>query len=234
LGDVEIVSRVERRRKWTASEKAALLAEVEAEGGKVKLVAHRHGISESLLYNWRSAWKMAASMRVAEGVDFVPVGIIGQATEEQPKLLTAPDQAVPTSGHQGARTGRIEIELISQASPGSSKPTAMPVRGALRAEPSRQGTNRQRGNHRGGVLDALPPEVSRLLDRQEVAGRQRGNLTGSALSTRSRRRRGSRRPTSAWHTGPRSSKRSSNGRDGCQTLGQVGPDRCIPLYDQAA
>ena len=35
MAEVEIVARVERRRKWTIEEKAALLAEVEAEGGKV-------------------------------------------------------------------------------------------------------------------------------------------------------------------------------------------------------
>ena len=62
MADVEIVARVERRRKWTAEEKAALMAEVEAEGGKVSVVARRHRISESLLYNWRSAWKAAAAM----------------------------------------------------------------------------------------------------------------------------------------------------------------------------
>jgi hypothetical protein len=53
VSDVEIVAQVERRRKWTIEEKAALIAEVE-EGGKVKQVARRHRMSESLLYNWRS------------------------------------------------------------------------------------------------------------------------------------------------------------------------------------
>ena len=64
MSDVEIVAQVERRRKWTIGEKAALIAEVEAEGGKVKLVARRHRMSESLLYNWRSAWKAAAAAAV--------------------------------------------------------------------------------------------------------------------------------------------------------------------------
>jgi DNA-binding MarR family transcriptional regulator len=41
LAEVEIIARVERRRKWTAEERAALLAEVEAEGGKVSVVARR-------------------------------------------------------------------------------------------------------------------------------------------------------------------------------------------------
>ena len=58
--DGEIIVRVERRRQWTSGEKAALLAEVEATGGQVSVVARRHGISKSLLYDWRSAWKAAA------------------------------------------------------------------------------------------------------------------------------------------------------------------------------
>ena len=62
---------ITRRRKWSPTQKAALLEEVEAEGGKVAVVARRHGISESLLYNWRSAWKAAASaVSAAEPVAF--------------------------------------------------------------------------------------------------------------------------------------------------------------------
>jgi transposase-like protein len=48
--DGEVI--VERRRRWTPEQKAALIAEVEAEGGRVSMVARRHGISASLLYNW--------------------------------------------------------------------------------------------------------------------------------------------------------------------------------------
>ena len=53
---------------------------MEAEGGKVAVVAQRHGISESLLYNWRSAWKAASSaVNATEPVDFVPLGVMGEA-----------------------------------------------------------------------------------------------------------------------------------------------------------
>ena len=62
MTEVEMIDRVERRRKWSEAEKAALLAEMAA-GGKVALVARRHGISESLLYNWRAAVRAAASTR---------------------------------------------------------------------------------------------------------------------------------------------------------------------------
>ena len=42
------------------AEQIVLLAEIEATGGQVSVVAQRHGIAKSLLYNWRSAWKAAA------------------------------------------------------------------------------------------------------------------------------------------------------------------------------
>ena len=57
MSEGEIIT---RRRKWSPAQKSALLDEVESEGGKVAVVARRRGVSESLLYNWRSAWKAAA------------------------------------------------------------------------------------------------------------------------------------------------------------------------------
>lgn len=109
MGDVEIVGRVERRRKWSPEEKAALLAEIEAEGGRVTVVARRHGISESLLYNWRSAWKMAAELR-ADPVEFVPIGMIGSVSGSSPPLLTGPELSA-ASRPDDDRAGKIEIAL---------------------------------------------------------------------------------------------------------------------------
>lgn len=102
---------ITRRRKWRAEEKAALLAEVEAEGGRVSLVARRHGLSESLLYNWRSAWKAAASTSRPEPLGFVPVGVIDQTGEARPALLSAPEHRSPTNGHRQDRVSKIEIAL---------------------------------------------------------------------------------------------------------------------------
>jgi transposase len=110
VAEVEIVARVERRRKWTIEEKAALLAEVEAEGGKVKLVARRHRVSESLLYNWRSAWKAAARAAIgASGaVAFVPLGVLDAACSEAPVALPPPEPKRPHQ-HGKGRAGAIEI-----------------------------------------------------------------------------------------------------------------------------
>jgi transposase len=112
MSDVEILGRVERRRKWSIEEKAALIAEVEAEGGKVKLVARRHRVSESLLYNWRSAWKAAAVAAAGSSgaVEFVPLGVLGEADNEAPAMLPAPEPPPSPQGGE-ARAGAIEIAL---------------------------------------------------------------------------------------------------------------------------
>ena len=104
---------ITRRRKWSPAEKSALLDEVEAENGKVAVVARRHGISESLLYNWRSAWKAAARVESAsETVDFVPLGIVGETSGERRPLLAPPKPArQPLAPASDGGTGTIEIAL---------------------------------------------------------------------------------------------------------------------------
>jgi transposase len=114
--DGEIVARVERRRQWTLEEKAALMAEVEAAGGRVSVVARRHGISKSLLYNWRSAWRAAdglAAARAASAVSagFIQLGVVTEATRQLP-LPAAPAACPRGAGLSLAeRVGVIEIDL---------------------------------------------------------------------------------------------------------------------------
>ncbi len=117
MKDVDILGPSDRRRVRTAQEKAALLAEIDAEGGKVRLVARRHNISESLLYNWRSARKAAAvAMGAAENVEFIPAGIIeGPVSRAMPAVMSAaverdPEPA-PHSASATDKTGGIEITL---------------------------------------------------------------------------------------------------------------------------
>jgi transposase len=113
--DGEIVARVERRRQWTLEEKAALMAEVEAAGGQVSVVARRHGISKSLLYNWRSAWRAAAGAVAARATSAVSAGFIQLGVVAEPMARLAP--AVPAACPRGAglslaeRVGVIEIDL---------------------------------------------------------------------------------------------------------------------------
>jgi transposase len=107
---------VERRRQWTLEQKTALVAEVEAEGGRVLLVARRHGISASLLYNWRSAWKAAARARddAARALPgFIQLGVVAGRSQPGPALgVTAGTAdawgAAPTLA---AHAGAMEIDL---------------------------------------------------------------------------------------------------------------------------
>jgi transposase len=107
---------ITRRRKWSAATKASLLAEVEAEGGKVGVVARRHGISESVIYGWRSADKASGSQQAVEPVTFVPLGVVGGVGQEMPALLASPEPQRPPlvrAGDSGA--GAIEIALPNGA-----------------------------------------------------------------------------------------------------------------------
>jgi transposase len=108
--DGEIV--VARRRQWRPEEKAALMAEVEAEGGRVLMVARRHGTSKSLLYNWRSAWK-AAKRAALPAAEFVHLGVVTDASGQSPTMPMTTEAVRPrgTGLALAERAGVIEIDL---------------------------------------------------------------------------------------------------------------------------
>ncbi len=117
MSDIVILGPADRRRVWSAQEKAALLAEIDAEGGKVRLVARRHQVSERLLYNWRSARKAAAvAMGAAETVEFVQIGIIGGPASGDATNLPrpSPEPVQPLLAGVG-KAGSIEIALPNGA-----------------------------------------------------------------------------------------------------------------------
>jgi len=56
---VEILSSIQRRRRYTLDQKMAVLAEAGQPGMSISFVARKHGIAPSLLFGWRR--------RMAEG-----------------------------------------------------------------------------------------------------------------------------------------------------------------------
>lgn len=67
------------------------MEEIDAEGSKVRLVTRRHQISDSLLYNWRSARKaVALALGVPENVEFLPVRVIDGPRSGSPPALSRP------------------------------------------------------------------------------------------------------------------------------------------------
>jgi transposase len=102
---VEIVTRGEVRREYTAEERARVLTEAAMPGGRVLAVAQRHGISPSLVYRWR---REAAGRPVRKARPraprFVPLLVDGDGLAKAP--VTSPEPA----GRDGG-ADRVEVVL---------------------------------------------------------------------------------------------------------------------------
>jgi transposase len=58
---VEVITSVQRRRRWSAEEKAEIVQETYAPGMSVSLVARRHGIAPNQLFRWFEHYNPASS-----------------------------------------------------------------------------------------------------------------------------------------------------------------------------
>jgi transposase len=110
---IELITGETQRRRWTAEEKARILADSFQPGAKVSEVALRHGVNRGLLWTWRRQ----ARKHVADGQSaFVPVRIVDEAT---PKFSAAEPHegaalaasARPKEARREPATGSIDIEI---------------------------------------------------------------------------------------------------------------------------
>src|SRR5512147_1630085 len=86
---IEVITGQRRRRRWTAEEKARIVAESFEEGANISEVARRHGVVRGLLTAWRRKFASAVGIRTA---GFVPVRIGaggGLGTADDPGALAA-------------------------------------------------------------------------------------------------------------------------------------------------
>jgi transposase len=91
-GRVEVITSVQRRRRWSASEKRQLVAASREPGASVSALAREAGIHASQLYGWRRQLRM------------------------QPPTSFAPVQVAPDPGPASlVASGTIEIEFASGA-----------------------------------------------------------------------------------------------------------------------
>ena len=109
---IELITGERRRRRWTAEEKARIVAESLEEGANVSEVARRNGVVRGLLTVWRHKFATAAGFQ-APG--FVPVRI---ASESGPATACEPDGLAcahkvppPMASPPGKLGGMIEIEV---------------------------------------------------------------------------------------------------------------------------
>ncbi len=92
---VEVITSVERRRRWSRADKERLVMASLEPGAVVSVIAREAGIHPSQLYSWRR------QLRVRQAVGFAPVTIA-------PEI--APDGQVGLAGR-----GAIDIEFASGA-----------------------------------------------------------------------------------------------------------------------
>src|SRR2546423_15539177 len=69
---VEIITSVQRRRRWTASEKVQIVEETFEPGMTVSLVARRHGVAPNQLFTWRRLVVEGALTAAGSGEQVVP------------------------------------------------------------------------------------------------------------------------------------------------------------------
>src|SRR5262245_33874690 len=69
---VEIITSVQRRRRWTAPEKVRMIEETFEPGMTVSLVARRHGVAPNQLFTWRRLVAQGSLTAAGSGEEVVP------------------------------------------------------------------------------------------------------------------------------------------------------------------
>jgi len=132
---IEVITGKRRRRRWTAEEKAQIVAESFEPGANISEVARRHGVVRGLLTVWRHKFAAAAGARAC---GFVPVRIGGESPSgngDESGRHPADARLGQTSLLAGRCSGAIEIELSGvriRVEPGVDATTLATVLSTLR------------------------------------------------------------------------------------------------------
>jgi transposase len=110
MGTMVVLAGPERRRRWSADQKRAILAAADEPGAVISEVARRADICTSLIYRWRQLRREVSG--------FVPAVLVGE-----------PDAAL---GAAGSMAIVVDLAGGSRVSIAASAPAAL-VTAALRA-----------------------------------------------------------------------------------------------------
>jgi transposase len=103
LERIEVITGVQRRRRWRLDEKIRAVEESSIPGMTVSFVARKYGISPSLLFRWRKL--MAEGGKVAVGADDAVVS--AQEQRELKRRIRDLERAL------GRKT--LEVEILKEA-----------------------------------------------------------------------------------------------------------------------
>jgi len=105
---MEIITGVERRRRWRTEDKLRIVAELEQPGACFAEVARRHEVSRGLLWNWRRQVRDGA-LRSDTDLQFLPVHVMGDAPPPEPTPSGRPSWS---RQRQAVADAAIEITLL--------------------------------------------------------------------------------------------------------------------------
>ena len=131
---LEMISGVERRRRWSDADKLRIVAEADEAGAKVAEVARRHEISRSILWTWRKQAR-AGRLTMSDPPGFLPVVVDAVSAMDtaasEPSAASLQADAPPPPDHRAititlANGTRLEISAAL------SLPALSCIIGALR------------------------------------------------------------------------------------------------------
>ena len=131
MGRMEVITHVERRRRYSDGERAAVLAQCDAPGATIVGVARQLGMSPSLIHGWRKKQRDMALL-TSEPLQFIPYGEVPNSSAPDPNASVSPMRAeLPAASSRapvretgpaqeallrpnpGLRPGGIDIDLPS-------------------------------------------------------------------------------------------------------------------------
>jgi transposase len=112
---VEVITSVQRRRRWSRAEKLRIVAESAQPGRTRSQVAREHGIAPGQLFMWR---RQLLAEAIANGVatdGFVPVDVANESAAAASRLARAGEQAIEIRLPNGIVIGvseAVEVEPL--------------------------------------------------------------------------------------------------------------------------
>src|SRR5258708_36294011 len=100
MNTVEVITRVERRRRWSREEKQRVVAESARPDRTVSQVARAHGVAANLLFTWRRQFLAAAVAGDDASASFVPVRLTEKFLDYR---RLGPGLPWPAGGPRGSR-----------------------------------------------------------------------------------------------------------------------------------
>lgn len=134
---LEIISGVERRRRWSVADKLRIVAEADEAGATVAEVARRHEISRSILWAWRKQAR-AGVLTTSGPLGFLAVVVDAASAMDAPiTAANAPSSvSVPAEAPPEPDQRMITITLANgtrlEISAALSLPALSCIIGALR------------------------------------------------------------------------------------------------------